>query len=74
MGLWIYLSGVLIIAVVLSIKCYSKWNDNIDITVGDIFFSVLISILSWIGIILLMGVFIEKHCNDVVIEGKKLCK
>ena len=75
MGLWIYLSGVIITALIWISIAYRDWNKGKDITMDNILSYSVSSLLSWIGFIVITIVhlawFLNEHINDVVIKGKK---
>lgn len=75
MGWWIYLSGVIITALIWVLIAYRDWNKGDDITMYDILVYSVSSLLSWVGFIVsilaYLTWFLNEHANDVIIKGKK---
>ena len=75
MGWWIYLSGVIITALIWVLIAYRDWNKGNDTTMENVLSYSLSSLLSWAGLIVIVIAcllwFLDEHANDVIIEGKK---
>lgn len=72
MGLWIYLSGVIVTMMLCFWFIYKDWSHGMDTKLSDILIYVVTSFASWVAIIfIVVSLLWDKYSQIVVIKGKK---
>lgn len=73
LGIAIYLIGVLFVFWVFYRDAHSFYKENgvLQITLGDIVDCLIMCLLSWIGALTLLFMWLTDHSDDVVINLEK---
>lgn len=67
----IYILFAIINIVICSIAIYIDYNDGEEITLGDIYIALILSLFSLLGTIWIIICIFNRYCDLIVLQKKK---